>query len=610
MNVWVAPLEDIKAAKPVTRDTSRGIPWHGWVTGTSRLFYQQDKDGDENFLLYGVDPSTGEEISYTPFENTIVKIIASDKGHPGKLVIGINNRDPHWHDMYMLDAISGELMLVYENTNGIAEFTFDNDLTLRLLEKTTAEGGIDYFRCVDSSWEPFFQISPEDSLNASLFGFSKDNHRLYLLDSTGRDTSALFCMDLESGEKTLIASDDRADIEGILRNQMTLEPYAYEVTYDKKEYIAFDQEGKEIVDRLNKQFDSEVYVVSTTEDDQQWILVNIIPNKGAIYYLWDRSSNQFKRLLSARPELEKKTLALMTSEFIKSRDGLTLVSYLSLPPGTDNRFDGRPDNLLPMVLLVHGGPWGRDRFGYNGTAQWLANRGYAVLQVNFRGSTGFGKSFINAGDMQWGLSMHDDLLDAVDWAIDQKITSKEKVAIFGTSYGGYATLCGLSFTPDKFACGVDIVGPSNLFTLLNSIPPYWESFRTVFENRVGNPNTEEGRETLKAASPLFKVDSITKPLLIGQGANDPRVKQAESDQIVEAMNNKDIPVTYALFPDEGHGFIRPENRLAFFSIAEIFLARCLGGKIEPIGNDLTGSSIQVPAGAELINSLPENLDNT
>ena len=608
MNIWVAPADDISAAKAVTSDTGRGIRNYGWLAGMNRLAYIQDKGGDENFLLYGVDPATGEEISYTPFENTRVQFIASDEDIPGKQIIGVNNRDPRWHDVYDLDAVTGELTLIYENTDEFGGFVFDNDLQLRFGQKSTAEGGSEYFRRVDGGWELFMEVSPEDLYTTGLSGFSEDNAKLYLTESTGRDTGALFAMDMETGEKTLIAEDDRADIGGTWRDIDTGEPYVYAVNYDKTEYFALDERGADILATLDAQFEGEFSRASATQDGSKWVVVNTKSDKVATYYVWDREAETFTQLLSVRPELEDKALASMSPEFIESRDGLTLVSYLTLPPGTDKDGDARPEQPLPLVLNVHGGPWARDSYGYRSTPQWLANRGYAVLQVNFRGSTGFGKSFVNAGDLQWGLTMHDDLIDAVDWAVEQGVTTDDSVAIMGGSYGGYATLAGLTFTPDKFACGVDIVGPSNLITLLESIPPYWESFRRVLEKRVGDPNTEEGLAILKAASPLNSVDNISKPLLIGQGANDPRVKQAESDQIVDAMQEKGIPVTYVLFPDEGHGFARPENRLAFFGVAEGFLATCLGGRVEPIGDDFEGSSLTVPVGADVIDGLPEALE--
>jgi len=294
---------------------------------------------------------------------------------------------------------------------------------------------------------------------------------------------------------------------------------------------------------------------------------------------------------------------------IPARDGLNLVSYYTLPTEIDPSGSGKASHPAPMVLFVHGGPWGRDNYGYNAYHQWLANRGYAVLSVNYRASTGFGKAFTNAGDLQWGRKMHDDLIDSVDWAIKQGITTKDKVAIMGGSYGGYATLAGVTMTPDEFACGVDIVGPSNLITLLKSIPPYWASFRAQFTTRMGNPDTEEGRKLLAERSPLTFADQIKKPLLIGQGKNDPRVNVNESEQIVKAMQAKKIPVTYVLFPDEGHGFRRPENNTAFNAVAEDFLSnKCLGGRVESFSGDFAGSTITVPVGAELLPGLTDALN--
>jgi len=321
----------------------------------------------------------------------------------------------------------------------------------------------------------------------------------------------------------------------------------------------------------------------------------------------DRKAGTVTKLFDQRPALANSPLVPMQSLEIKARDGLTLVSYLSLPPGSDTNGDGIPENPVPLVLNVHGGPWSRDTYGFDNEHQWLANRGYAVLAVNYRGSTGFGKAFVNASNKEWAGKMHDDLLDAIDWAVAHKITTRDKVAIYGGSYGGYATLVGVTFTPDTFACGVDIVGPSNLETLLATIPPYWKAFYEEFATRVGDPRTEEGKKLLAARSPLSRVDAIKKPLLIAQGANDPRVKQAESDQIVKSMKDKSLPVTYVLYPDEGHGFARPMNRTSFYAVAEGFLAQCLSGRYEPVGNDFKGSSIKVLEGAQYVPGLVEAL---
>jgi len=356
------------------------------------------------------------------------------------------------------------------------------------------------------------------------------------------------------------------------------------------------------LDYLKNLVDGEMSLLQRTDDDGHWIIVFDAPDQSLKYYDYNRDKKEASLILSAIPKLDEVQLAKTYPLEIKSRDGLTLVSYLTLPYHVDN--EGKPKEPLPMVLLVHGGPWGRDVYGFNSIHQWLANRGYAVLSVNFRGSTGFGKNFINIAAHEWAGKMHDDLIDAVNWSIAEKVAVKDKIAIMGGSYGGYATLVGLTFTPDVFACGVDIVGPSNLNTLLNTIPPYWKSFRDVFVMHIGDPDTEEGKALLAERSPLSRVEAISKPLLIGQGANDPRVNQAESDQIVTAMKEKNIPVTYVLYPDEGHGFARPENNLSFFAVTEIFLAKHLGGSAQDVGNDFEGSSIKIVEKGDL-SDLPD-----
>ena len=396
----------------------------------------------------------------------------------------------------------------------------------------------------------------------------------------------------------MIAENPKADIGAVMTDPKTGVVEAYSVEYLREDWTAIDPDVKKSLDFLKTKLKGDLTVTSRTEADDKWT-VAVDPVTGPpVVYLYDRTKESLDQFYVSRPELEGAPLVAMHPVEIKARDGLTLVSYLSLPPGSDANNDGVPDKAVPMVLFVHGGPWARDGYGYNSYHQWLANRGYAVLSVNYRGSTGFGKSFISAGDLQWGLKMHDDLIDAVDWAVKQGVTEKDKVAIMGGSYGGYATLAGLAFTPDAFACGVDIVGPSNLQTLLKTIPPYWTAGIEQFHQRMGNPDTPDGLALLKKASPLYSADKIKRPLLIGQGANDPRVNKAESDQIVEAMKARNIPVTYVLFPDEGHGFHRPENNIAFNAVAEGFLARCLGGRAEPIGGAVKASTAQFLAQAE------------
>jgi dipeptidyl aminopeptidase/acylaminoacyl peptidase len=418
-----------------------------------------------------------------------------------------------------------------------------------------------------------------------------------MIDSRGRNTAAMTTLDLATGAAAILAEDPRADVAGALVHPTEETIQAVSFTYARTEWKVLDPAIQGDLDYLKTVAAGDLLVTSRTLDDRLWTVAFLLDNGPARSYLYDRSKKQATFLFTNRRALEGLPLAHMYPRVITSRDGLSLVSYLTLPPEADRRGDGRPDRPLPLVLLVHGGPWARDSWGLDPEHQWLANRGYAVLAVNFRGSTGFGKAFLNAAVKEWAGKMHDDLLDAVDWAVREGIARPDAVCIMGGSYGGYATLVGLTSTPEVFACGVDIVGPSNLVTLLNTIPPYWEPGIAMFTTRVGDHRTEEGRRFLESRSPLNYVDRIQRPLLIGQGANDPRVKQSEADQIVAAMQAKGIPVTYVLYPDEGHGFARPENSLSFNAVVEAFLSRYLGGRYQPVGADFQGSTITVPTGA-------------
>lgn len=607
LNVWMAPADDPSAARAMTNSTDRPIRQYFWAPDSGSLLYVQDKGGDENFLLYQVDVETGEERTLTPFENTRVSLVGSSHRIKDKVLIGLNNRDPRFHDVWLLDLVSGEMTEVVRNEAGYAGFDADDNLDVRMAYRQNAEGGMDLFRVVggEVEAEPFASWGLEDSLTTSTAGYTYDGKTLYWLDSRGRDTAALIAENTETGERKVIAEDPRADVGGTLRDPQTGEVEAYSVNYMQTEWMALDPEVKASLDWLRTQLEGDFGIQSRTDDDSKWIVWNDPLVASTRTLIYDRKAGTLEEFYVTRPELEGAPLQPMHPLEIKARDGLTLVSYLTLPPGSDSNADGVPDEPVPMVLFVHGGPWARDGYGYNTAHQWLANRGYAVLSVNFRGSTGFGKDFISAGDLEWGAKMHDDLIDATDWAIAQGIAQADKVAIMGGSYGGYATLAGLTFTPEKFACGVDIVGPSNLETLLETIPPYWEPLVKQFHERMGNPNTPEGLALLKERSPLYKADDIVKPLLIGQGANDPRVKQAESDQIVSAMKQAGIPVTYVLYPDEGHGFAKPANNISFMAVAENFLATCIGGRAEPIGDALEPSTAQIVEGADFVKGLAE-----
>jgi acetyl esterase/lipase len=608
LNVWVAPASDPKAARALTNERQRPIRAHFWSPDSSHVLFINDKGGDENFLLYGVNVATGEQRTLTPFDKTRVQIVGASSEVKDRMLVGVNNRDPKWHDVHSLDFKTGKLTPVLINT-GYAGFLTDRQLNIRAAAKPRPDGGTDYHRVVDNKVDPqpFEQVTLEDSETTRPAGFTTDGKTLYWLDSRGRDTAALVAQDVATGKKTVLAENAKADIGGAMANPKTGRIEAYAANYFKNEWTPLDPAVKADLAFLKSQLKGEINVTSRTDADDKWIVAVDPVTAPSTAYVYDRKARKLTKFYVTRPELEGAPLAAMHPLEIKARDGLTMVSYLTLPPGSDANGDGRPEKPVPMVLLVHGGPWGRDAYGYNGAHQWLANRGYAVLSTNFRASTGFGKKFLAAGNLMWGTKMHDDLLDAVDWAVKSGVTTGDKVAIMGGSYGGYATLAGLAFTPDRFACGVDIVGPSNLNTLLKAIPPYWEAGKAQMYKRMGDPTTPEGQALLKERSPLYKADQIKRPLLIGQGANDPRVNVAESEQIVEAMKAKNIPVTYVVFPDEGHGFARPVNNIAFNAVAENFLAKCLGGRAEPIGTALKGSTAKVEHGAEFSPGLKEAL---
>ena len=605
LNVWVAPSDKPEVGKAITASTDHPISTHFWSSDSNQILFIKDNGGDENFHLYGVDIITGKQQDYTPFANVSIKVIGVSSKRQNELLVGINDRDPRWHDVYLLNIKTGKRKLLLKG-DGFINFQSDDDLQLRLVGRPNVVGGVDYFHIKGGvvADKSFLSTSLEDS-GTSPLGFTSDGRTLYWIDSRDRDTAALFAEDTATGQRKLIGQDSRADLSGTLRHPVSGEVQAFSVNYLKDEWHFIDKRLKDDFDWLEKHLDKDFFVVSRTRADDKWIVGVDLLSKVSGTYLYNRQTKHLRTLYVARPELLGVPLMPMLTAEIKARDGLILPSYLTLPKGSDINGDGKADKRVPMVLLVHGGPWLRDVYGYDAHHQWLANRGYAVLSVNFRASSGFGKKFLTAGNKQWGLAMHTDLLDAVEWAVKQGITSADKVAIMGGSYGGYATLAALAFTPTAFSCGVAIVGPSNLETLLATIPPYWEAGKKQMYSRMGDPTTIEGREILRAASPLYKANQIIRPLLIGQGANDPRVKQAESDQIVAAMQTKNIPVTYVLYPDEGHGFEKPNNRISFNAIAEAFLGNCLGGRVEPLGATLQKSTAQILNGAIYIPGLAE-----
>jgi dipeptidyl aminopeptidase/acylaminoacyl peptidase len=609
LNVWVGPVDGPDVARPVTRDRSRGIRQYRWAPDAEHILYLQDRGGDENWRIYSVDLATGEEICLTPQDGVQARIQHVSHTRPQTILISVNDRNPSLHDLHEVHIDTGESEMIQENDAGHLGYLTDDDFNVRQAVTFQPDGSLAILeRDDDGSWQQRELIGPEDSMTTTSLGYDHAGDTEYMIDSRDRNTAALFARDIATGARTLLFEHPQADVGGMLSHPTEGVPQAVSVNYRRQEWHVIDDRVREDVKRLRAAADGDFSVTSRSLDDTRWIVAES-PDDGPVqYFLYQRPEGALTFLFTNRPELEGAPLASMRDVVIRSRDGLNLVSYLTLPLASDPDGDMKPAEALPMVLLVHGGPWARDEWGYNPLHQWLANRGYAVLSVNFRGSTGFGKGFINAADRQWGAMMHDDLLDAVSWAVEKGIALEDKVAIMGGSYGGYATLWGLAATPEIFACGVDIVGPSNLITLAENIPPYWAPLAPMLTQRMGDWTTEEGREFLLSRSPLQHVDRIQRPLLIGQGANDPRVKQQESDQIVQAMQAKGIPVTYVLYPDEGHGFARPENNLSFFAVAEAFLAEHLGGRYEPVGDDFQGASITVPEGAALVPGLRDALN--
>jgi dipeptidyl aminopeptidase/acylaminoacyl peptidase len=572
LNVWVGQI-GADDAKPVTDDTDRGIRDYRWAHDDRHLLYVQDRGGDENWHLYAVDLEGGATRDLTPFDGVQAQLVATDKEFPDQVLVGLNKDNPELHDVYQLDLATGKLDLVASNP-GFIGWLADADLRVRCGVAPTPDGGLIVMvrDSEDAEWRQALQVGPEDALGTSPVAFSRDGNHLIMVSSQDANAARLVRLDLADGDRQVIYADPRYDVESVVLHPDTHEPELVTVVRDRAEIEAVDPALAEELARIRAVHPGDPAFLGRDHDDRTWLLAFTADDGPVTYYAWDRAEQRATFLFVHRPELERYQLAGMEPFSFTARDGLEVHGYLSFPPGASR-------SGLPTVLNVHGGPWYRDIWGFNPEVQWFANRGYLCVQVNFRGSTGYGKAFLNAGDREWGAAMHDDLVDAVRHVVERGWADPARVAIYGGSYGGYAALVGATFTPDLFRCAVDLVGPSNLKTLIESIPPYWKPMVALFNTRVGNPETEV--DFLWSRSPLSKVDQIRIPVLIAQGANDPRVKQAESEQIVAAMRDKGIAYEYLLFPDEGHGFAKPENRLRFYAVAERFLATHLGGRHEP-----------------------------
>jgi len=581
MNLFVKEVDKpFEEARVLTKSKSP-ILGYFWTKDSRFIIYINDMNGDENINIYSVDPSKEwsekSNVNLTPLEEVNAQIFKVSRKNPDQIWVGINDRDKAWHDLYLLKISTQELTLLYQNEERITGWEFDWDENIRLAYRTD-ENGLSEILLVNDLEE--FKLIYKTNLkeNAYVTGWDKENKNAYLVSNKGDvDLSTLYLFNVDTEEIEKIESDPKGEVDfgSLVMHRETREILGTTYMSDKVHRYWRNEEWENLFAKFENKFpDRQVSVTSSTDDYQKLLIRAGGDRYASEIWMYDWSNDTFVYQYTARPELKavEDRLSPMEPVEYESSDGLKISGYLTLPISADK------NENLPCIILVHGGPKGpRYYWGYDGEVQFLCDRGYAVLQPNFRASGGFGKSFLNAGDKQWGKLMQDDITWGVKYLIDRGIADPKRIGIMGGSYGGYATLAGLAFTPDVYACGVDIVGPSNLFTLLESIPPYWEAGRKWLYEMTGDPETEEGRKLLKEASPLFSAEKIVKPLLIVQGANDPRVKKAESDQIVEALKANDQPVTYLLAEDEGHGFRKPLNRMALHAEIEKFFAAYLGG---------------------------------
>ncbi|CAN5131326.1 S9 family peptidase [soil metagenome] len=584
MNIWVKRADEpFEKARLITNETKRPIPGFFWSRDCKFILFVKDNAGDENFNVHAVNPSeqpaNGAEVpaarNLTEAQKVRALIYAVPESEPDTIYVGLNDRDPAWHDLYKVKISTGERTLLRQNTERLTGWLFDNKDQLRLAVRTPQNGDTEILR-IDEGGKFTKVYSCNLFETCSPVRFNKDNRRVYLQSNKGdsADLIRLVMFDPESGKEEIVESDpmSRVDLANAAFSDVTDELIFTRYVDDRPRLYFKDKSFEADYKLLRQKLPSkEIGFNSSTADEKVWLVSAFSDTEPGEVYLFDRKTKQLTKQYRVRERLPREALAEMKAIRYKSADGLEIPAYLTLPQGV-------PAKNLPLIVNPHGGPWGRDVWGYNSFAQFFANRGYAVLQPNFRASTGFGKRFLDAGNGQWGDKMQEDITAGVKYLIGQGIADPKRVGIMGGSYGGYATLAGVTFTPDLYAAAVAIVAPSNLITLLNSIPPYWEAGRVTFHKRMGDPNTPEGKAQLVRQSPLTHAGKIKTPLLVVQGANDPRVNKRESDQIVIALRDRGFPVEYIVAPDEGHGFARPVNNMAMLALAEKFLAKHLGGR--------------------------------
>jgi dipeptidyl aminopeptidase/acylaminoacyl peptidase len=569
LQVWVLQRGPYDAQQ-VTRSPKRGVSQYIWTYTPDTLGYLQDEEGGAHFHIANI--RTKEDRYATPFSGVRAELIGVDQTHPDEVLLALNKDNPRSADVYRLYVATGRLQLGTKNPGDVISWTPDPQFRIRAAAASLPDGGVEFrFRTDEQSpWQTVARLGQEDA-ESTIVGFTPDGLSLWLHDFAERDTQGVVKRNLQAGREEVVLSEEGVDAQEVVYNAATHEVEAAIFNRERERWKVLDPALAKDLKVLETAAPGEVSILSRDRASRTWVVGYYSDTHPAEYYLYERSCQSLTHLFSSQPELARYTLAPMRPVTIKSRDGLDLVGYLTLPVGVEPK-------KLPMVLLVHGGPWGRDLWRLHPETQWLANRGYAVLSVNFRGSIGYGKKFLHAGDREWAGKMQDDLLDAVDWAVEKGYADPSRVAIYGISYGGYAALVGAVFTPDVFACAIDLFGPSNLVSFLKAFPPEQAALRKMVRRRLGDVDKDE--EYLKSRSPLFKADRIKIPLLIAQGGKDPHVRPAESEQIVAAMRKAGRPVEYLFFPDEGHGFERLENRLKLFAAAEPHLSRSLGGRVE------------------------------
>jgi dipeptidyl aminopeptidase/acylaminoacyl peptidase len=586
-NVYVKAVDEpFSAARLLTTETKRPVAGYFWTRDSKYILYAKDNDGDENYNVYAVDPSAkpaaGAEAppsrDLTGLKGVRVMLYEVPKSDPDVVYIGLNDRDKAWHDLYKLKISTGEKTLMRKNTERITGWVFDLKGQLRMATRSAENGDTEMLRVDADGFTKVYSCSVFETCHP--LQFQPGDQRLYMETNRGTDLISLVLFDPQTSKTEMVESDPlgKVDFGGALFSEANDELVeTWYIAARTKTYYKNKAFGDDVHWIEHKFPDQEIIVVSRTKDEQDWLVTAVSDTEPGETLLFDRKTRTLTPEFKVREKLPRADLAQMKAVTYKSSDGLEIPAYLTLPKGAEAM-------NLPTLIIPHGGPWGRDQWGYNPLAQFFANRGYAVLMPNFRGSTGYGRTFLDAGNLEWGRKMQDDLTWGAKFLVSQGIADPKRLGILGGSYGGYATLAGVAFTPDLYAAAVDIVGPSNLITLMDSIPPYWESIRTMFYKRMGDPNTPQGKALLVEESPLTSADKIRTPLLVAQGANDPRVNRREAEQIVIALRDRGFPVEYILAPDEGHGFARPVNNLALFMASEKFLALHLGGKYQEGGS--------------------------